>query len=374
MPDQTPKSNRLQPRLTIGLAALLCVCGLVSSCAVKGKKDAKPAEKVQLLWPEPPDQPRFAYEAALRSPEDLRSETEEERFRREIAGLSKQRPKAFEKPSSVAASNGRIYLADPPSRSIVVFNVADRKVFRFGQGRPPNVLVKPISVALDGDSRVYVLDAQQKKVMVFDDFGLFLFAVGKPDDFTRPVGVSVSKDGQRIYVVDRGSLNEDDHKIVSYAPDGRELMRIATRGGADGQINIPLGATALPDGNLAVLDSGNFRIQIFSPDGKFVRKFGGVGAQAGQFARPRSIASDREGNIYVADGTFNNVQVFNSDGQLLLAVGGYKTADGPGRYALISGIGVDETLRLFVIDNYFSKLEIFRRLSDKDGKAYLEKS
>jgi hypothetical protein len=374
MTEKTPNSNWLHPRLTYGLAALLCVCGLVSSCAVKGKKDAAPAEKVQLLWPQPPDQPRFAYEIALRSPADLRPETEEERFRRLVLGNDKAPPKAFQKPSSVAARNGRVYVTDPPSRSVVVFNLPERKIFQFGQGRPPNNLGKPISLAVDEADRVYVLDAVQKKVIVFDGLGLFLFAVGQPNDFAHPVSVAVSKDGQRIYVVDRGSLNEDDHKVVAYAPDGRELFRIAERGTADGQLNIPLGATVLPDGSLAVLDSGNFRIQVFAPNGKYLRKFGDVGNQAGQFARPRSIASDVEGNIYVADGTFNNVQIFNADGQLLMALGNLKLTDGPGRYALISGIGVDETLRLYVIDNYFTKLEVFRRLSDKDGKAYLQKS
>jgi hypothetical protein len=162
--------------------------------------------------------------------------------------------------------------------------------------------------------------------------------------------------------VDRGSLDEDDHKIVTYAPDGRELFRIGPRGKGNGELNIPLGATVLPDGNLAVLDSGNFRIQIFTPDGKYVRHFGGIGAQLGQFSRPRSIAADGEGNIYVADGNFNNVQIFDPEGQLLMVLGHLKLTDGPGHYGLISAIGVDETLRLYVIDNYFTKLEVFRRM------------
>lgn len=372
MLDQASQNNSRYPRLTYVLAALLCVCGLVSSCAVKGQKDVAPAEKFQLLWPEPPDQPRFAFEMVLRSPTDLQPDTDENRFRRMVTGKNED-AKAFAKPTSVAVRGGKVYVADPPSRAVVVFDATTRKVFRFGR-RPPNTLEKPISVAVDEQRRVYVLDSSQNKVMVFDDFGLFLFAVGSPKDLIKPAGIAVSKDGQRIYVVDRGTLNDDEHKVVAYAPDGRELFRIGPRGKGDGQLNIPLGAAILPDGNLAVLDSGNFRIQIFSDDGKYLRSFGGVGKEIGRFSRPRSIASDNEGNIYVADGNFNNVQIFNADGHLLMAIGQIKVKDGPGHYGLISGIAVDETQRLYVIDNYFTKLEIFRRLSDQEGKEHLQKS
>jgi sugar lactone lactonase YvrE len=372
MPKTTPNRNRLHPRLTYGLAALLCVCGLLSSCASKNKKNEAAPEKYQFLWPEPPDQPRFAFETMLRSPNDLRRETDEERFRRTVMGDNNE-AKAFAKPASVAVRKGRAYVADPPSRSIVVFDAPGRKVFRFGR-RPPHTLDRPISVGVDEQSMVYVLDAGHKKVLVFDELGLYKFSVGEPKDLVKPVGVAVSKDGQRIYVVDRGTVNDDDHKVIAYTPDGRELFRIGARGKGDGQLNIPLGAAVLPDGNLAVLDSGNFRIQIFNGDGKYVRSFGGVGTELGRFSRPRSIASDNEGNIYVADGNFNNVQIFNPAGQLLLSIGQIKLKDGPGHYGLISGIGVDETQRLYVIDNYFTKVEVFRRLSDQEGKAYLQKS
>lgn len=335
-------------------------------------KNSAPAEKVQLLWPEPPDQPRFSFEATLRSPTDVQPESAEVSFRKKVTG-NKGVVKAFAQPSSVAARGGKIYVADPLSKVVVVFDVPRRKVFRFGF-RQPNGLSKPVSVALDHAGKVYVLDANLKKVMVFDDMGLFLFAVGKPEDFVKPVNVAVSQDGQKIYVTDRGSLSEDDHKIVTYTPDGRELYRIGPRGKGDGQVNIPLGVAVLPNGGVAVLDSGNFRIQIFSADGKYDRQFGGVGIQVGQFARPRSIAADADGNIYVSDGTFNNIQIFNSEGQLLMALGRLKLTDGPGHYGLISGIGVDETRRLYVIDNFFTKIEVFRRLSEKEGEAFLTES
>lgn len=40
----------------------------------------------------------------------------------------------------------------------------------------------------------------------------------------------------------------------------------------------------------------------------------------------------------------------------------------PGNFQLIAGITVDETGRLYVLDHYARKIEVFRRLSDDDGQ------
>jgi sugar lactone lactonase YvrE len=128
------------------------------------------------------------------------------------------------------------------------------------------------------------------------------------------------------------------------------------------------------DGTLLVADSGNARIQAFSPDGKFKLSFGTFGSELGRFVRPRSIAADQDGNIYVADGGFNNVQIFNDKGELLMPLGRLSSEPGPGNYALIGVIAVDEANRLYITDNLFRKIDVFRRLSDEEGKLMMTKA
>ena len=353
-------------------AGVACVMAL-AACSVTPDQSAK-VFKGPLVWPQPPDQPRFAYQTVLRSPSDIAvQETPKEKFARELTGAAATTTSpAFMKPAAMVARKGRIYVTDTSTASIVVFDVPRRKMFRFGQGRPPNLLLKPSGLALDADMNVYVADAKRREVLVFDNLGLYKRTIGGPDDLDRPTGVAVSRDGERIYAVDRSDNESDNHRVVIYGKDGKKIKVIGTRGDGEGQFNVPLQAATAPDGTLYVLDSGNFRVQAFDRDGKFLHAFGKVGVNAGNFARPRGIAVDDEGKIYVSDASFNNFQVFQPDGQLLLAVGQTGAQSNPGLYGLLNGIAVDETGNVYVTDQLFNKVEVFRRLSEQEGQKMLQ--
>lgn len=346
-----------------GLLLIWAVVSMLAGCAITGISDKdKDADKIHTLWPEPPEQPRYEFLTMLRSLADIHPETEDERLKHLITGTGVREDVVYDNPAAIAAGGGRIYVADPRQSAVVVFDVPRRAVFRFGT-REPHALVRPHAVALDAQGRVYVLDSKLKRVLVFDGLGLFDFQVGEPTDFTRPVGVAVSADGNRIYVVDRGGLNEDDHKVVVYSPSGEKVQVLGPRGKGDGQFDIPLEAAVGPDGILAVLDSGNFRVQLFDAEGRFLRAFGSIGNRQGQFSRPRGLAIDPDGNIYVTDADFNNVQVFDSTGRLLMAVGGANLRGGPGEFALIGAVAADQKGFVYVADSYFKKIEVYRRLS-----------
>ncbi|MDP2369628.1 hypothetical protein [Rhodoferax sp.] len=320
------------------------------------------------MWPAPPDQPRFAFEAILRSEASVVPETEDQKLQRRLTGATRNDGVIIGKPSGIAVREGRVYVAEPAVKAITVLDASRKKLYRFGL-RPPNTLERPQAIALDGHGRVYVLDAGLRRVMVFDALGLFQFSIALENGFTNPVAVAVSRDGKTIYVVDRGDLANNDHKVVAFTPDGREKFRIGPRGQTDGRFNIPLAATVATDGTLLVADSGNARIQAFDADGGFKFSFGGFGAELGRFSRPRAIATDADGNIYVADAGFNNVQIFNAKGELLMPLGRLSETPGPGHFSLIGAIAVDDTNRLYVTDNLFRKIDVFRRLSDDEGKS-----
>lgn len=363
-PLDTPR--RPLPRFAPLIA--LVFAGLLGACSSQRTADGS-AERLdyQLVWPEPPNEAKFVFEADLKNESDIRRETDDERLRRLLTGRENAADlPVYRKPAAVAARQGRVYVADPPNRAIVVFDIPRGKIFHMGV-REPNNVVAPVSLAIDDEKRLYVLDGSLKRVMVFDALGLFLFAVGQPTELTRPAGVAASPDGSRIFIVDRGSVENNDHKVIAYAPDGRELYRIGPRGSGPGEVNIPVDATVSPDGKLHVLDSGNFRVQTFDKSGKFLYQFGSVGNGLGQFSRPRSISTDRSGNIYVSDASFNNVQMFSPSGELLMWVGSAGTQNLPGRFALIGGIALDETGRLYISDQYHLKLEVYRPASSKSA-------
>jgi DNA-binding beta-propeller fold protein YncE len=344
-----------------------CASGKFNKSADKqaAKAEAKPDK---LLWPALPDQPRFKFAGILRAASDIVQESDDVQLMRKLTGRSPAdvRP-VIDKPAGIAVRSGLVYVAEPAAKAITVFDMQRRKLFRFGT-REPNSLKRPQAVAVDRDSQVYVLDSFLRKIMVYDQLGLFLRSIDLQSGYTNPVSVGVSPDGSTVYVVDRGDLASSDHKVVAYSVDGREKFRLGPRGREPGKFNIPLAVAVAEDNTLYVADTGNFRVQAFDGEGKFKLEFGGLGVEPGNFSRPRSIAVDPGGNVYVGDAGFSNVQIFNAKGELLMPLGGLSRDPGPGNYALLAGIAVDEGGRLYINDHFFKKIEVFLPLSEQEGR------
>jgi len=71
------------------------------------------------------------------------------------------------------------------------------------------------------------------------------------------------------------------------------------------------------------------------------------------------------------DSAFGNFQVFNPEGDLLLFVGERSERDGPGKYMLPSGIYVDEDGRVYMVDQWFRKVEVFRPYALQESQGFL---
>ncbi len=354
----------MMPRRDLLLALL---GGGLAGCATPR---APAAPSPAPLWPAPPEQPRFIYEATLRNAGSLRDGSSSTQVRRLLTGEDASRA-SFGKPLAVAAAQGRVYVTDTEGRRVFVFDLPRRRTFSFGL-RLEGELKKPAGIAVDGQSQVYVVDTTARRVVVFDALGLYRRQIDGTLDWVRPTALAVSASGDRLYVVDTGGVESNSHRVWVYGGDGRQIGRLGTRGGESGQFNLPTDAAVAADGSLWVLDAGNFRVQAFDAQGRFLRMFGSPGNGIGQFARPRGLAVDREGLVYVSDAAFCNVQVFQPDGVLLLALGARAERDAPGRYLLPAKLAADETGRLYVVDQFLHKVEVLRRLSDAEGQRWMQ--
>ena len=81
------------------------------------------------------------------------------------------------------------------------------------------------------------------------------------------------------------------------------------------------------NGNLYVVDSGNFRIQKFDPDGSFLDSFGEKGQGPGEFQMMGGIAVDNSGLLYVSDLNTRYIKVLSPEGEELKAFRVSKTND-----------------------------------------------
>jgi len=295
----------------------LYICGILAlslaGCATAEKGD--PFEPP--VFPAPPDEPRFIYERSFISNLDVEIESEESVFERVITGARRQGT-GMGKPFGVSVHQGRIFVSDTVKRQVFAFDVPQARFFEIGI-ESPGQLAKPMGLDVDLQGNLYVCDAALKQVLMYDRDGNYLRRFGEPEMFDRPSGLTVDPSGERIFVVDTGGVESSRHQVsVIDTKSGRLLHTISTRGSEEGELNLPRDATIAEDGNLYVVDGGNFRVQVFSQQGEFLRTFGAVGRRGGQFSRPKGIGADKDGNIYIADTAFGNFQIFDAQGRLLL--------------------------------------------------------
>lgn len=341
------------------LLALMALVALLAACAAPPPVADATAPK-PLLFPAPPDEPRFVYERTIRSSGDVVPDAQAGELRRLVTGET-PRGEPLSKPYAVAVHQGRIFVSDTVTRFVRVFDVPRGQQYRIGDEDGPGQLIKPIGLDVDAAGRLYVADIGAKAVMVYGPDRQFLRRIGGDKWFSRLSSVTVDPAGTRVYTVDLGGVSSEQHRVrVFDAVSGEHLMDLGKRGSGPGEFNLPRDLAIGLGGRLYVVDGGNFRVVTFDQDGRYLSSFGSVGKQYGQFARPKEVAADREGNVYVVDAAFGNFQIFNPDGELLMFVGDRSERDGPAKYMLPSGIAVDEDGRIYVVDQWFRKIDVYR--------------
>lgn len=346
---------------------LTLAVALLAGCA-----SAPDKEFVAPVFPLPPDEPRLIYERTLISSADVEELTSQEKFKMLATGVAKD-ARGLSKPFGVAVHRGRVYVTDTIQNAVSLFDIPGRRYKTFGNSGV-GILGKPLGIDIAANGEVYVVDSLGKRVVVYDAEGNYLRAMGGKEHLERPSGVAVSRDGSRLYVVDTGGVSNENHRVQVFdGLTGEFIKTIGKRGNEPGDFNLPLLASTDEQGNLYVMDSGNFRVQKFTSEGAFVSTFGKVGRNIGDFARPKGIDVDREGNIYVADTSMCNFQIFNRDAQLLLLIGDHTQKNEPAKYVLPADIEVDEDGRIYVVEQFFRRIDVFRPYGMKAEEGFAGK-
>ena len=120
-------------------------------------------------------------------------------------------------PSRIAVGDGRVYVSDAYNNRVQVFDSEGRFIRSFGgMGLWGGRFRVASGIALGGDHTVWVADFYNNRIEQFDRTGNFLRALGgrgkAPGRFAGPTGVAVGGDGS-IYIADWGN-----HRVQRLVP------------------------------------------------------------------------------------------------------------------------------------------------------------
>ena len=259
------------------------------------------------------------------------------------------------RPYAVTLTPGDVLaVTDLGNQALVLFDLVRGRqtVVTDHHGRP---LRSPVGVAADAEGRIYVADADARRVFVFSSEGKALHSFG--GRLRRPAGVAIDREREVLYVADAHA-----HRIHARHLGGRYLFGIGERGSTPGKLSFPTHlAFDARGGQLIVCDTLNYRVQIMDRSGRPIGTIGQHGDATGSFAGPKGVAVDSAGHVYVADALFNTIQVFDQTGRLLLYFG--VEGKGAGELEMPTGLYIDDSDRIFVGNTLNGRVEVFRYLS-----------
>lgn len=230
------------------------------------------------------------------------------------------------------------------------------------KGSGPGQFNDPTGIAVK-DTEVFVSDARNGRIQVFDHDGRFKRQFGTPGDglgeLGRPMNLTIHD--QKLYVPEY--MND---RIQVFSIAGEPLEVIGGPGEGPGQFSAPGGVAVADNGDLFVADFYNHRVQHLRADGTFVKQWGitgETGKGAGEFTYPTDVTFADDGTLYVADGYGNRVQAFDAGGDFLHKWGGPFALGlyGPfkGWLTTATSIAVGPESNVFVADFYNDRIQKF---------------
>jgi len=167
----------------------------------------------------------------------------------------------LQRPTGIAASGGRILVADPPAHQVIALSASGDELARWGErGDGAGQFQFPSDVAVGPDGSILVVDSLNFRIARLGPDGRWLGAFGAAGDagagFARPKGIAVDASG-RVYVSDA-----QRDVVLVFGADGSLDFVLGASGSRPGRLAHPAGVSVVGE-RIAVADSLNQRIQVF---------------------------------------------------------------------------------------------------------------
>jgi hypothetical protein len=174
------------------------------------------------------------------------------------------------------------------------------------QGDGPGQFVKPIAMASDGESIIYVADAATGFVHKFSSSGEPRLSFQDDRTNLRPADIAVDA-GAAIYVADgrRGT-------VAIFFSDGMRHRELRT--GALSAVRDSLHIAVDAYGTIYVAAKRPYGIRKFSPGLRLIGSWGGAAAKDAAIDNPTALAVGPDGLVYVSESAQPEIKVYDAYG------------------------------------------------------------
>jgi sugar lactone lactonase YvrE len=207
--------------------------------------------------------------------------------------------------------DGNLMVADTHYYRILFYTPAgellEERTLGGVMGHAPGEFGLVTDAVQDSAGNYYVAEyGEYDRIQKLTAAGQFLFQWGghgsEPGQFVRPQNLAID-DRDHIWVADACN-----HRIQVFdaTGDSAKLIQIwGSEGREPGQLKYPYDLALDGEGHVFVCEFGNHRIQKFTLDGQLVGLWGNVGRDPGQLHNPWAMVRDSRGYLHVLD-TYNH--------------------------------------------------------------------
>ena len=201
----------------------------------------------------------------------------------QVLVLGKSGAEPLQNPTDLAiAADGTKYVTDSGRGTIAIFDADDKRVGTIGAKN-----MKPVAAAVYGDE-LYVCDFQGQSVQVLNRHtGQVLRTIGGPGSgpgqFVRPISVAVDSQGF-VFVMDVMKC-----QLQKFDRGGKLVSAFGTTSSSVGGLVRPKHIAVDRDGIIYVVDAAFQNVQLFNQSGQPLTFFGAAGTHPGAMYLPAGI-------------------------------------------------------------------------------------
>lgn len=207
--------------------------------------------------------------------------------------------------------DGNLLVADTHYFRVLVYTptgeLLEKRTIGGTNGHGPGHFYFVTDAVQDSRGNHYVCEyGDFDRVQKFTRDGKFVLQWGKhgsaPGEFVQPRGMAIDRD-DHLFVTDACN-----HRVQVFDVSGPEpqLIRVwGEMGREPGQLRYPYGIELDGQGHVYIAEFGNSRVQKFTVDGKYVAHWGTPGRREGELNQPWALARDSKGRLHVLD-TYNH--------------------------------------------------------------------